>query len=145
MKRLSFAILAFALTSGFAVGEERIAATLHKQPGCQCCDAYADYLRENGFAVTVLERRDAQGAGLQSSIRKDLQGCHTTVIDKYIVEGHVPVGPIKRLLAEKPNIRGIALPGMPQGSPGMPGPKDGPFEIRSITDGDGPAPLYMTE
>jgi len=145
MKRRMFAILALFLAPGVAGAEQKIAATLYKQPGCQCCDAYADYLRENGFDVTVLERRKTQAATPQSSVRKDLEGCHSTVIDKYVIEGHVPVGPIKRLLAEKPDIKGISLPNMPQGSPGMSGTKQGPFEILSITDGEGPAPVYMTE
>jgi hypothetical protein len=67
------------------------------------------------------------------------------VIGKYVVEGHVPVTPIKRLLAEKPDIKGISLPGMPQGSPGMSGDKKEPFEILSITGRDGPAPVYAKE
>lgn len=143
MKRLAFAILALALMPGLAGAEDKIAATLYKQPGCQCCDAYADYLRENGFDVVVLERGEARNA--VPSVRKDLRGCHSTMIDKYVIEGHVPVGPIKRLLAEKPDIKGISLPDMPQGSPGMSGTKQGPFKILSIPDGEEPAPVYMTE
>lgn len=127
---------------GLASAEGKIAATLYKQPGCTCCDAYADYLRQNGFDVVVLERNETAS---RSSVRKELQGCHSTAIDKYVIEGHVPVGPIKRLLAEKPNIKGISLPDMPQGSPGMPAIKQGPFEIFSITDEAGPAPVYMKE
>ena len=78
-------------------------------------------------------------------VREDLEGCHSTVIGKYVVEGHVPVAPIKRLLDEKPDIKGISLPGMPEGSPGMSGTKEGTFEILSITGGDGPAPVYAKE
>lgn len=143
MKRLAFALLALALTPSFAGAGDKIAAKLYKQPGCQCCDAYADYLRENGFDVVVLER--GQARDVVPSVRKDLRGCHSTMIDKYVVEGHVPVGPIKRLLAEKPDIKGISLPDMPQGSPGMSGTKKEPFKILSIPDGEGAAPVYMTE
>ena len=78
-------------------------------------------------------------------MRKDLEGCHSTVIGDYVVEGHVPVGPIKRLLAERPAIKGISLPGMPEGSPGMSGTKEGPFEILTITGKTEPAQLYATE
>ena len=78
-------------------------------------------------------------------VRKNLEGCHTTVIGDYIVEGHVPVTPIKRLLAEKPAIKGISLPDMPQGSPGMTGDKEGPFEILSITGDNDPAPVFAKE
>lgn len=143
MKRLAFAIFALALTPGLAGAEDKIAATLYKQPGCQCCDAYADYLRENGFDVVVLER--GQARDVVPSVRKDLRGCHSTMIDKYVIEGHVPVGPIKRLLAEKPDIKGISLPDMPQGSPGMSGTKKESFKVLAIPDGEGPAPVYMTE
>ncbi len=78
-------------------------------------------------------------------VREDLEGCHSTVIGNYVVEGHVPVGPIKRLLEEKPDIKGISLPGMPERSPGMSGTKEGPFEILSIDGRDGPAPVYAKE
>jgi len=145
MKRLLIAFLVLVLTPCLAGAEEKIAATLYKRPGCQCCEAYATYLRENGFDVTVLENRKTLGAAPQSFIRKDLESCHSMVIGSYVIEGHVPVGPIKRLLAEKPDIKGISLPGMPQGSPGMSGTKQAPFEILSITDGEGPAPVYMKE
>lgn len=145
MIRLAVATLALFLASTLVGADEQTAATLYKQSGCQCCDAYADYLRENGFKVTVLERGKTQNAGPQSFVRKELQGCHSTVVGDYVIEGHVSVGPIRRLLAEKPNIKGISLPGMPQGSPGMNGVKQGPFEILSITGEDGPAPLYMKD
>jgi hypothetical protein len=145
VKRLSIAILVLVLTAGIAGAEEKIAATLYKKPGCQCCETYANYLRENGFDVTVLELPKMSSVTPQSAVRKDLESCHSTVIGKYVIEGHVPVSPIKRLLAERPDIKGISLPGMPQGSPGMSGVKEGPFEILSITGKDGPAPVYMKE
>lgn len=145
VKRLPIAILMLALTAGVAGAEEKIAATLYKKPGCGCCETYANYLRENGFNVTVLERPKMSVIKPQYAVRKDLEGCHSTVIGKYVIEGHVPVGPIKRLLAEKPDIKGLSLPGMPEGSPGMSGTKQGPFEILSITGGDGPAPVYAKE
>lgn len=145
MKRLALVVLVLTSMSGLAAADGKIAATLYKQPSCTCCDAYADYLRENGFDVTVHARAEIRDAPPRSSVRKELQGCHSTSIDKYVIEGHVPVGPIKRLLAEKPDIKGLSLPNMPQGSPGMPGAKQAPFEILSITDGAGPAPVYMKE
>ena len=145
MKRIFFAAVIFILTSGFAAAEEKIAATLYKNPGCTCCDAYADYLRANGFNVTVVEHPNMTFIKQTYGVRKDLQGCHSTVIGKYVVEGHVPVAPIKRLLAENPDIKGLSLPDMPAGSPGMSGAKKGPFEILSITGRDGPAPVYAEE
>ena len=110
-----------------------------------CCDRYANYLRENGFNVTVVEHPNMTMIKQKYGVREDLEGCHTTVVGNYIAEGHVPIASIKRLLAEKPAVKGISLPGMPQGSPGMSGTKEGPFEILSITGHDGPAPVYAKE
>jgi hypothetical protein len=76
-------------------------------------------------------------------VPEKLAGCHTTVIGPYVVEGHVPAGTIDRLLTERPNIRGISLPGMPAGSPGMSGQKTEPFVIYEIADG--PPKIYATE
>jgi hypothetical protein len=145
MKRFIFAVVILAFTFGYAQAQEKIAATLYKNPGCFCCDAYADYLRANGFNVTVIEHPNMTLIKQKYGVRQDLQGCHSTVIGKYVVEGHVPVAPIKRLLAEKPDIKGISLPGMPQGSPGMSGTKEGPFEVLTITGKGGPAPIYAKE
>jgi hypothetical protein len=145
MKRLMVAAVVLALASGFAAAEEKIAAILYKNPGCMCCDLYANYLRANGFNVTVVEHPNMTLIKQKYGVREDLEGCHSTVIGKYVVEGHVPVAPIKRLLDEKPDIKGISLPGMPEGSPGMSGTKEGTFEILSITGGDGPAPVYAKE
>jgi hypothetical protein len=147
MKRLTliFAALVLALGSGLAAAQEKITATLYKNPGCFCCDAYADYLRANGFNVTVVEHPNMTLIKQKYGVHQDLAGCHSTVIGKYVIEGHVPIGPIERLLAEKPNIKGISLPGMPQGSPGMSGTKEGPFEVLSITGKDGPTPVYAKE
>ncbi|MBY0560103.1 DUF411 domain-containing protein [Hyphomicrobium sp.] len=145
MKRFLFAVIVLVFASGFAAAEEKIAATLYKNPGCVCCDGYANYLRANGFNVTVIEHPNMTLIKQKYGVREDLEGCHSTVIGKYVVEGHVPVGPIKRLLAEKPDIKGISLPGMPQGSPGMSGTKEDPFEVLTITGHDGPAPIYAKE
>ena len=145
MKRLIIAVALLALTPGLAAAEEKIAATLYKNPGCMCCDWYANYLRSNGFNVTVIEHPHMTLIKQKYGVREDLEGCHTTVIGDYVVEGHVPVTSIKRMLAEKPAIKGISLPGMPEGSPGMTGSKDGPFEILSITGDDKPAPEYAKE
>jgi hypothetical protein len=117
----------------------------YKDPSCSCCDAYADYLRTNGFNVTVVEQPNMSVIKQRYGIRRGLRACHSTVIGKYVVEGHIPVDAIKRLLAEKPDIKGISLPGMPQGSLGMAGTKQGPFEVLSITSGDGAAPIYARE
>jgi hypothetical protein len=128
-----------------ASAQEGVPATLFKNAGCNCCDKYADYLRANGFHVTVIEHPNMTLIKQKFGVREDLEGCHTTIIDGYAIEGHVPVGPIERMLSEKPVIKGISLPGMPQGSPGMSGEKSAPFNVLSITGDEKPAPVYARE
>jgi len=145
MSRLILAIVAFVVATLPVAAEEKIKATLYKNPGCTCCDDYADYLRSNGFDVTAIEHPNMTLIKQKHGVGEDLEGFHTTLVEGYVVEGHVPVAALKRLLSEKPAIKGISLPGMPEGSPGMTGTKEGPFEILSITGKAGPAPVFATE
>jgi hypothetical protein len=118
-------------------------ATLFKNPECGCCESYAEYLRRNGFTVIVKPTHDLPLIRRQYNVPANLEGCHTMLLDGYVVEGHVPVATINRLLTGRPKIRGISLPGMPLGSPGMSGPKREPFTIYEI--GDGPRRVYAVE
>jgi hypothetical protein len=93
--------------------------------------------------VTVKETDKLAAISGKAGIPAELQGCHTSFIDGYVVDGHVPIEAVQKLLAERPAIKGLALAGMPTGSPGMPGPKDGPFTIYAI-DKDGKSATYMT-
>jgi hypothetical protein len=145
MSRLFLAIVAFVVATLPVAAEEKVKATLYKNPQCTCCDAYADYLRANGLDVAVIEHPNMTLIKRKHGVSEDLEGCHTTLVEGYVVEGHVPVAALKRLLSEKPAIKGISLPGMPEGSPGMTGTKEGPFEILSITEKVGRAPVFATE
>jgi hypothetical protein len=136
-------IILLAVLVGAVQAEEPRAATLYKNPACACCDGYADYLRDNGFEVTVQATHDLPLLHRQHGVPDPLVGCHTTLVEGYVVEGHVPVGALLRLLTEKPAIKGISLPGMPAGSPGMFGEKTEPFTIYEI--GEGPAKVYAVE
>jgi hypothetical protein len=130
------------LGSSDAMAQSR-EVTLHKNPGCQCCDGYADYLRENGFSVTVKPTHDLGQMSRAAGIPDEFQGCHLSQIDGYVVSGHVPVETVNRLLSERPDIAGVTLPGMPMGSPGMSGTKTEPFTIYEI---GGKAPeIYAVE
>jgi hypothetical protein len=120
-----------------------IPVTLYKNPECGCCDGYADYLRRHGFTVTAKATNDLSEISRKAGIPPDLQGCHTAFIGDYVVDGHVPVEAIKKLLAERPAIKGITLAGMPEGSPGMYGKKTGPFTIYAI-GADGKSSIYTT-
>jgi hypothetical protein len=136
-------LLAVALSGGPARAEQPYAATLYKNPQCGCCETYADYLRENGFEVTVKPTHDLPLMKRQHGVPSELEGCHTTLVEGYVVEGHVPLNSLIRLLTEKPDIKGISLPGMPAGSPGMFGEKTAPFTIYEI--GDGEPKVYAVE
>ena len=108
---------------------------LHAAPGCDCCGGWEEYMTSRGFTVESTEEADLSAFKEARGVPRDAWSCHTAVIDGYTVEGHVPVEAIEDLLAERPDIDGIALPGMPPGSPGMPGEKEAPFEILAIDDG----------
>lgn len=110
-------------------------ATLYKNPQCGCCEEYANYLRQNGFDVKVVATHDLPLIKKEQGVPEQFEGCHTTLIDGYVVEGHVPVKSLSRLLTERPAIKGISLPGMPMGSPGMSGAKTAPFTIYEISNG----------
>jgi hypothetical protein len=140
---LALMTLVIVLGSGPGMAEQPYSATLYKNPQCGCCEGYADYLRENGFEVTVQPTHDLPLLHHQHGVPEPLVGCHTTLVDGYVVEGHVPIGAVLRMLTERPAIKGISLPGMPAGSPGMFGEKAGPFTIYEI--GDGPAEIYAVE
>jgi hypothetical protein len=114
--------------------------TLYKNPQCGCCEGYADHLRANGFTVKTIATNDLLLIGQKYGIPDEAAPCHISLIGGYVVGGHIPVQVINRLLSEKPQITGINLPGMPTGTPGMPGPDPGPLTIYEI--GKKPAKVY---
>lgn len=124
-------LLALAVASPSVARADDIAkqANLYRTPQCGCCLAYADYLRENGYSVAVTEVEDLESFKHDRGVPEDLAGCHTTIVDGYVVEGHVPVTMIDKLLVDRPAMTGISLPGMPMGSPGMSGKKAEPFVV----------------
>lgn len=114
MRRLILVLLLLPL--GFAhAGEDAKTASLYKNPQCSCCEAYANYLRANGFAVTVKPTHDLSLIKRQHGVPEKFAGCHTMLIDGYVVEGHVPLKSLNHLLTERPDIKDISLPGMPMG------------------------------
>lgn len=113
------------------VSQNGIPVTLHKSPSCGCCGQYGDYLSQKGYSVDVQQTIDMKSVKENLGVPYELESCHTSEIDGYIVEGHVPEEAIAKLLTERPDIKGIGMAGMPSGSPGMPGPKE-TFEIYTI-------------
>jgi len=93
--------------------------TVYKTPTCGCCHEWIAHLRSNGFEVIANDVPDTAPYRSRYGVPKELGSCHTGVIDGYALEGHVPAADIRRLLSERPKARGLAVPGMPIGSPGM--------------------------
>jgi hypothetical protein len=90
-----------------------------KDPTCGCCTGWVDHLRQAGFSAEVIETSEINGVKVRLGVPQELASCHTAEIGGYVIEGHVPADAIKRLLAEKPTGKGLAVAGMPMGSPGM--------------------------
>jgi hypothetical protein len=116
---------------------------VYKTPTCGCCTAWEDHLREHGFTVTSVVQNDLTMAKQVHGVPPALQSCHTGVVEGYAIEGHVPADVIRRLLRERPEVRGIAVPGMPTGSPGMehPSGRKDPYEIYTF-DENGPSAVF---
>lgn len=138
-----------ALTTVLALASpalaETIKATMYKDPQCSCCEGYAAYLRKNGFEIDIKPTNDLAEISRKAGVPESFQGCHTLFVNGYVVDGHVPVATLNKLLSEKPAIAGITLPGMPLGSPGMGGSKEGPFTIYAVTKDGKPPSVYANE
>lgn len=107
--------------AGAAAASPQLAAmTVYRDPSCGCCGAWAEIARQAGYQVTLVDHPDMPAVKRRYDVPEELASCHTTVVDGYAIEGHVPLSAVARLLDERPRgIRGIAVPGMPRGSPGM--------------------------
>ena len=125
------ALLGVATTAAAAVPS---GATLYKNPECTCCDEYARILETHGIQIAIVDDANMGEIKQQAHLPYGLRSCHTMKIGNYHVEGHVPYEAIAELFKHQPAIHGITLPGMPQGSTGMPGPQRSPFEIQQFTD-----------
>lgn len=112
-----------------------IAVKLYRNPNCGCCDLYAKHLEANGFEVALIDTTNLASIKRRYTVPEKLEGCHTALVGGYLVEGLVPANIIKRLLTEQPRVKGIALPGMPVGAPGMPGTKRAPLEVYYLDSG----------
>lgn len=124
-----------------STGPDTATLVVYKEATCPCCNAWVDYMRDNGFRVVTYNVADLPAVKQKHNIASNLQSCHTTEVGGYYVEGHVPVDLVRKLLSERPRIAGIAVPGMPVGSPGMEvGPPE-PYDILSV-DSAGRTAIY---
>lgn len=115
--------------------------TVYKSPWCGCCGNWVGYLRGQGYSVAVEEREDMEPVKARFGVPERLQSCHTAVVDGYVIEGHVPAADIARFLEERPEARGLSVPGMTAGTPGM-GQGGDPYQV--ILFGDAGGTVYAT-
>jgi hypothetical protein len=115
------------LLPGAAHGATQV--TVHKLSSCGCCGLWVEHLRAAGFEVTTRSVNDLDPIRAKLGVPGNLASCHTAVVDRYAIEGHVPAAEIRRLLRERPEVAGLAVPGMVPGSPGMEGPRRDPYEV----------------
>lgn len=116
-----------ARTRSRAAEEQMI--TVHKDPSCGCCSGWVRHLQQAGFLVKTIETADLEPVKTRLGVPVELAACHTAQIGGYVIEGHVPVVALRRLLNDKPSAAGLAVPGMPIGAPGMDGGSPEPYEV----------------
>lgn len=126
MMKKTNAILAIALLVkvGFAWAEngqveEQVDIVVHRSPSCSCCGKWVEHLKQNNFNVKDIVSDDVQAIKNKYGVTQEMASCHTAIVNGYVVEGHVPASDIRTLLKNKPGVVGIAVPGMPSGTPGM--------------------------
>ena len=105
--------------------------TVYKSSSCECCAKWVDHVRDNGFEPVVHDEEDMDAIKAQLGVPEGVRSCHTALVGKYLIEGHVPASDIQRLVRQQPGVAGLAVPGMPSGTPGMaqPGAKISGFEV----------------
>jgi hypothetical protein len=118
-RHLLLAGTAALVVAGRAVADDGPTMMVYKSPTCGCCGAWIEHVEAAGMRVAVQNMDDITLAKTRLGVPRELWSCHTALVEDYVIEGHVPVADIRRLLAERPDVRGIAVPGMPAGSPGM--------------------------
>jgi hypothetical protein len=121
-RRAALGIAASALVvPAFSTVAQTPAILVHIDPNCSCCSGWVRHLKDAGFTVTVAATADLQPVRKRLGVPADLAACHTAEVDGYVLEGHVPAAAVRRLLEQRPTAIGLAVPGMPAGSPGMEG------------------------
>ncbi len=146
-RQLLLASLALGLPGTLLAASEKTLIEVWKSPYCGCCKDWISYLEGNGFTVRTHEVQDLDAARRRLGMPEQFASCHTAKLGDYLIEGHVPAKEIQRLLKEKPAALGIAVPGMPVGSPGMDGPAYGgrrdPFDVLLVLR-DGRAKVFSS-
>jgi hypothetical protein len=143
MKRLAMAAIVGTLSVSGAGAQSAPAVSVFKSATCGCCAKWVEHLRTNGFAPTATNMDDMNVVKSKHNVPKGIQSCHTALVGGYVIEGHVPAADIKRLLKERPAISGLAVAGMPAGSPGMESPTPERYDVVSF-DKQGKTRVFST-
>ena len=106
--------------------------TVYKTPWCGCCHAWAEAVEKAGYQVSTVDLEDLSSIRKQAGVPAEMEGCHIAAVDGYFLEGHVPLEAVKKLLSERPNVAGLAAPGMPQGSLGMGDDPSASYEVYAV-------------
>jgi hypothetical protein len=146
-RRTGIVVAVLMLVSGaaWAQRDQKPTIDVFKTSTCGCCKIWVEHLRSSGFTVKTTDVEDLSGIKAKHGVPSKLQSCHTGVVDGYVVEGHVPAADIHRILKERPKVAGLAVPGMPIGSPGMEvkGVTPQPFDVMAFEKG-GKSTVYSS-
>jgi hypothetical protein len=145
-KSIGFAALTLvvALTAGGVEAQKPIPVQVFKDATCGCCANWVEHLRRKGFAPTSENVADINAVKAKYGVPAQARSCHTAIVGGYVIEGHVPAADIQRLLKEKPKVAGLAVPGMPIGSPGMEGPNPRAYDVLTF-DKSGKTAVFSTQ
>jgi hypothetical protein len=127
---------------GVAQAQRATRVEVYKNPSCGCCTEWAKHMRANGFEVRTHEVSDIDPIRRRLGMPQDLVSCHTAIVEGYAIEGHVPAAEVKRMLKERPQAIGLAVPGMPQDAPGMDLNKGEPYDVLLVAR-DGRYKVYQ--
>lgn len=127
--KLSLVLMFIATSVVAAASVQASEVKVYKSSTCECCKKWVKHMRNNGFKVTTVNVKNVVPYKIKHGVTQALASCHTALVDGYTIEGHVPAADIKRLLKEKPAIKGLAVPGMPMGAPGMEGHRKDTYNV----------------
>jgi hypothetical protein len=148
-RRLVLMVLGIALAVGSVTAQSTRGPSkkphllVYKSPTCGCCAKWVEHVNAAGFTSETTNLPDVSPIKAKHGVPSQLASCHTSLVDGYVIEGHVPAGDIRRLLRERPAIAGLAAPGMPAGSPGMDVPSSPPYQVLSF-DKQGRTKVFAT-
>jgi len=144
MRKLTTALLAALVVNG-ALAAPLPEVTVYKDANCGCCTEWAKHMKAAGFSVRQIDVEDMDSERRRLGIPPQLASCHTAKVGNYLIEGHVPANAVKKVLAEKPAIRGLAIPGMPARAPGMGPHVPGTLKVYTLPNAGGSSRLYSVE